>query len=553
MKPVAIYCENNDNFYQFDPGTTLDEALQKIDIDKSGKIVGARVNNKIKDLSYTVYKPENIKFIDLHDPDGNRMYLRSLTFVLEKAVLDLFGKIKFKVKHSVANGLFCEVEGERFKLDSKTIESLKNKMESIVKDNIPFFRHEIQTEKAIKIFDDFGYTDKAELFRSRKNLYSSVYYLGNLPGYFYGHLVPSTSYLEVFDLMAYQDGILLMYPDTSDITKVKPFVKQDKMFNIFKEHKCNAKLLNVENVALVNKAIDNGCMKEIIKLSEALHEKKISQIADKIHDRKNCKLVLISGPSSSGKTTFSKRLSLQLRLLGYKPIEISLDDYFVNREFTPKDENGDYDFEDIKAIDTDLFNENLLKLMNNESVDMPRFNFSSGSREYKGDVIVPQEGNIFIVEGIHGLNPRLSTKIPEKNKFKIYVSALTQISVDNLNRIPTTDNRLLRRIVRDHNFRNNSALDTLKRWPSVRRGEEKNIFPYQEEADEMFNSSLLYELLVLKNAAVPLLKEIPEKEKEYAEAVRLLKFLSYFNFYDAKDIPPTSILKEFLGGSSFSY
>ncbi|PID28871.1 MAG: AAA family ATPase [Candidatus Cloacimonadota bacterium] len=551
MKKIKICCNNNNKCYQLPIGTRVDELLKIIEPDNNKNYVGVRINNKIKELNYNLFKPKHIEFIGVDDPDGHRMYVRSLTFLLQKSIGNVYPGSKLIVKHSVSNGLYCEYIMKNG--DSLDVEKIKDDMKKLVSLELPFIRETIPTVDAIKIFEEYGAKDKSELFRSRTTLYSSVYYLDGTPGYYYGHLVPDTSYLNLFDLKFYQEGILLMVTSVDNPNKIRPFVNQDKMFSIFKAHKRTAEILNVENVGLLNKAIRKGSFDEIIKLSEALHEKNISDIAKQIVESKDCHLVLISGPSSSGKTTFSKRLSIHLKLLGLKPIQISLDDYFVDRSKTPIDEDGEYDFESIDAIDVPLFNKDLNMIMNNQEIEVPSFNFAKGTREYRGSVLKPEKNNIFIVEGIHGLNPELSKNIESSKKFKIYISAFTQLSIDDHNRIPTTDNRLLRRIVRDNNFRNNSALETLKRWPSVRRGEEKNIFPYQEEADAMFNSSLLYELVILKNHAKPLLEQIPEKEREFAEAVRLLKFLSYFSYYDSDKIPPTSIIKEFLGGSSFTY
>jgi uridine kinase len=426
-------------------------------------------------------------------------------------------------------------------------------MRQIVEEDIPFVRRDILNKDAINIFKKNNYHEKARLFSQSTSLYTSVYTLGNLSDYFYGYLLPSTGYLKVFDLVKLYNGMLLRIPERKKPERLRPIILQEKMYDVIRDHKQWAHIMNAHDIGLVNEQVLAGHGGELIKIAEALHEKKIAQFAEQIKLRENVKLVLVSGPSSSGKTTFSKRLAIQLKVAGLSPIQISLDNYFVDRDKTPLDENGEYDFESIDALDLECFNQNIIDLNAGKTVEIPQFSFETGTRFYNGSKLTAHQGTIIIVEGIHALNPRLSEKIDDSVKFRIYVSALTQIGIDGHNRIPTTDNRLLRRIIRDFKYRGYSALDTLKRWSSVRRGEEKNIFPFQENADVMFNSALLYELGVIKKHAEPLLKEIWQTEPEYAEAARLLKFLSYFKDIPEKEIPPTSILREFLSDSSFHY
>jgi len=432
--------------------------------------------------------------------------------------------------------------------------AIKNEMLQIVTNDIPFRKIGLPNEEVVEICQKQNLLFKAKLFQQQGTLFSYLYFMGDYANYFYGYQVPTTGYLTVFDLVPYYDGMLLRIPKPSKFSEVQPYSRHDKLFGIFQEHKDWAELLNVPNVANLNEKALNGQGGDIIKISEALHEKKIAEIANLINDRKKeIKLVLIAGPSSSGKTTFSKRLMVQLAVNGLKPFLISLDDYFVDRENTPKDENGEYDFEAIEAIDVEFFNEQLNQLLNGGSVELPRFNFTVGKRVASGKLLLLEPGSILVVEGIHGMNPDLVPHIPSESTFKIFLSALTQISMDDQNHISTTDNRLIRRMIRDSKYRNYSAQDTIRRWPSVRAGEDKNIFPYQENADVMFNSALIYELAVLKKYAEPLLKEVSESQPEFSESNRLLKFLSYFKAIDDLEIPPTSVMREFLGGSSFTY
>jgi len=553
---IEIFCENNKSKNNYKIGTSLAEIAKKENLNLKYPVIGAFVNNKIKDLSYQIYKPKTIKFLDITHSTGIRIYKRSLSFVLYKAVRDLYPNNKLKIEHSVSKGLYCELEG--FGSDTEqhlqAIINIGERMRKIIKQDIPFIREEILTKDAIELFEKNNLTEKAHLLKTRALLYTSLYKLDDCIDYFYGCLVPSTGYLKNFDLEKYYEGMLLIYPKRSNPEVLEDIVNQDKMFDIFREYKNWGEIINIPNIASLNQAVQECCIGDIIKIAEALHEKKLAQIADSIFkQRDKVKLILISGPSSSGKTTFAKRLAIQLRVSGLKPIQISLDNYFVNRDKTPIDANGDFNFESIDALDVKLVNENLIDLFDKKEVCLPKFSFTSGSRFYENTKLKINDENIIIIEGIHALNPNLTPKIKNENKLKIYVSALTQLGIDSHNRIPTTDNRLIRRIVRDYRYRHYSALDTLKRWESVRQGEEENIFPYQEEADVMFNSALLFELGVLKQYAEPLLKKVQENNTEYAEALRLLKFLSYFLPIPDDEIPPTSILREFLGGSSFDY
>ncbi len=551
---IEITCKNNNTIKTYERGVSLESIISDQNIKLNYSILGALVNNELEELNYQLYKPKTIKFIDISNEDGMRMYIRSLSFVLIKAVKDLNPKSEINIEHSVSNGIYCEIT-EFDNTDTSQIASdIKNLMQKIIDKNYPFIRKDLERDKAIKLYKKHKFTEKLKLFKTQKKFYSSVYYLDGLVDYFYGYLVPSTVYLKVFDLLSYENGFLLRIPKKTNPNELRDIIKQKQMFNIFKEYKNWSEILDVKSIGSINEIILSNKESELIKISEALHEKKVAQIADEVYKRReNVRLILISGPSASGKTTFSKRLSIQLKVLGLKPIQISLDNYFVDREKTPKDKNGEYNFEALEALDLELFNKNLLSLFAQKEIKVPSFSFETGKQFFSGKTLKLCKNNILIVEGIHGLNPQLTSNIDDNLKFKIYISALTQIGIDNHNRIPTTDNRLIRRIVRDYKHRGYSALETLKRWDSVRKGEDEHIFPYQEEADIMFNSALLYDLAVLKMYVTPLLEEIQQLEPQYAEAKRLLKFLSYFVPIKSDEIPPTSILREFLSGSSFIY
>jgi len=554
LKEFAVYCENTKTEKRYPFGTTLADIVEDQKIDIGEDILGAMVNNTLKEMDYMLYKPKTVRFIGYSHPDGRRMYVRSLSMVLFKAVVDLYPDFKLKIEHTVSNGMYCELEGlYNGESHDEIIERLSHRMQEIIERDIPFEREEIRTEVALRIFEEFGLEDKCTLMRTRKQFYSSVYKLDDVVNYFYGYLVPSTGYLKHFALVKYYKGMLLVLPRNENPNELEDIVIQNKLFDIFQEFKEWVEIIGVPNVGRLNELTQQGKIGDIIKISEALQEKKLACVADMIHQKKTARVVFISGPSSSGKTTFAKRLAVQLAVIGFKPVVISMDNYFVNRELTPRDEDGNYDFESPHALDIKLFNENVMDLLAGKEIQLPKFSFQEGRRYYDGTKLRMLDNSILVVEGIHGLNPEISAMIPENRKFKVYVSALTPLSIDANNRIPTTDNRLIRRMVRDSRFRGYSALETLRRWPSVRKGEDKNIFPFQEEADIMFNTALLFELGVLKRWAEPLLREVPPNVSEYSEAKRLLKFLSYLVCINEKEIPPTSILREFMDGSSFHY
>ncbi len=554
MKTIRIKCLNNGQIKEFKRGTSLREIKDIFGIELPNRVLGAMVNNQLAELAYEVFNPKNVEFIDITHPDGMRMYIRSLTFVLYKAISEVIPEAQLHVEHSVSKGIFCKLYNINKEPTIQDIFTIGRRMRDIVEADMPFIRKEKETHKVVKILEEHGLHDKATLVRDRGQVYSSYYKLDGHVDMLYGYLVPSTGYLQVFDLNKYYTGMLLQLPKNRNPKEVENLIIQDKMFEIFQEFAEWNKVLKITNLSELNEASRNGNAETLIKVSEALHEKKISQIADNIYSKKqDVKIVLISGPSSSGKTTFSKRLAIQLLVSGIKPLTLSLDNYFIDREKTPLDENGEYDFETIEALDVEKFNEDLNNLLAGKEVEIPKFSFETGKRYYDGEVLKMAPDNILVIEGIHGLNPKLTHLIPQKAKFKIYVSALTSINIDHHNRIPSTDNRLVRRIVRDYKYRKYSAQNTISRWPSVRRGEEIHIFPFQEEADVMFNTALLYELAVLKPLAEHILLEVRPDSTEYAEAKRLLKFFSYFKPINDKEIPPTSIVREFLGGSSFNY
>ena len=483
---------------------------------------------------------------------GMRIYVRSLCFVLFKAVDEIIPGSRLRIEHPISRGYFCNINNREI-IGDEVLEQIRDRMREIVNEDIPFIKKTVHRTLAIDMFKKRDMNDKVDLLESSGMLYTDIYELNGHLDYYYGSLLPSTGMLKVFDLQRYNDGLLLIIPQKNNPTRLEPVTPQPKMMSVLNEFTKFNFIAKLSNVGNMNKVITKGHVMPLIQVSEALQEKKIIKIADEIAHRRNVKVVLISGPSSSGKTTFSKRLSIQLMTNLINPISISLDDYFVERENSPRDENGDYDFESLYSLDLSLFNNHLCRLINGEEVEIPTYNFSTGKKEYKGKKLCLKPGNILIMEGIHALNPALTTMIDEKLKFRIYVSALTTISLDDHNWIPTTDNRLIRRIVRDNQFRKCTAEDTIARWPSVRAGEDKWIFPYQENADMMFNSAMLYELSVLKKHAEPLLQEVPAFSPYYAEAYRLLRFLSYFKCIDEAEIPPISLLREFLGGSSFIY
>jgi uridine kinase len=555
MNPtIAITCINTGTTKRVSKGTQLDKVAKEFGVVMKNPILGAMVNNVLEELDFLVFHPISVQFIDITHPEGMRMYVRSLSFILYKAIDELFPDSHLRIDHSISKGIYCKVAIPNHCLAIQDVADIKQRMHEIVIADLPFIHMEEETEEVIRLFESHGLTDKINLLKHRGRNFSSYYKLDGHIDAFYGYLVPSTGYIKVFDLNKYFNGILLQVPQAKNPSKVEPLVIQNKLFEIFQEFSQWIKILDVPNISDLNNSCSNGKSEVLIKVAEALHEKKIGQIADNIRSRKDqVKIILISGPSSSGKTTFAKRLAIHLIVNGMKPLNLSLDNYFVNRDDTPLDENGNHDFEAVEALDISLFNENLLALLNGEKIEIPKFSFETGTRFYDGETVHMQPENVLIIEGIHGLNPELTNSIPAEAKFKIYVSALAALNIDDHNRVSTTDNRLVRRIVRDYRYRKYSARETISRWPSVRQGEEKHIFPFQEEADTMFNSALLYELAVLKPFAEPILLEVQPNQPEYSEATRLLSFFRYLKPLKPTEIPPTSILREFLGGSSFSY
>jgi len=554
MNTIDIYCINTGTKKAYPLGVTLAEIKDDFQVKLGNPILGALVNNKVKELSFVCVKSKKVEFIDYSHPDGMRLYVRSLFFILYAAVREVFPQVKLKMMHGISRGYYCELAGLERPITESDIFAIKAEMKQWVERNVPFRKMGLPTEEAVEICRKQNLMFKAKLFEQQGTMFTYLYFMDGLANYFYGHLVPSTGYLPVFDLVAYYEGLLLRIPNPAKFNEVQAYYKLDKLFGVFQEHKDWAELMNVPNVANLNEDTINGNSGDILKISEALHEKKIAEIANLIHERRDkVKIVLVAGPSASGKTTFSKRLMVQLAVNGLKPTMISLDDYFVDREKTPLDENGEYDFEALEAIDIEFFNQQLLQLFNGEVVELPKFNFVVGKKFPSGKKLQLGYGSILVVEGIHGMNPNLIPHLKTENTFKIFLSALTQISIDDQSHISTTDNRMIRRMIRDAKYRNYSAQETIRRWPSVRAGEDKNIFPYQENADVMFNSALVYELAVLKKYAEPLLKSVSESQPEFSESNRLLKFLSYFKAIDDLEIPPTSLIREFLGGSSFKY
>lgn len=553
---LQIYCKNSDKTKNFPEGTSLLDIYKGFDLQMPYGPVSAKVNNKVESLDFRVYYNKDIEFLDITSASGMRTYVRSLCFILVKAVEELYPEGSISLEHPVSKGYYCNLHLDR-SIGLDDVKRIKQKMQEIIDEDIPFQRTESHTDDIVRLFRQHGMLDKAKLLETSGQLYSYYYRLGDTVDYYYGSLVPSTGYIQLFDIVKYYDGLLLRIPNRENPNKLEEVVKQEKMLEVFQEYQRWNRILGISTVGDFNIACNKGLATDLINVSEALQEKKIAQIADEITSRnqngERVKLVLISGPSSSGKTTFSKRLSIQLMTNGIRPYPISLDDYFVNREETPLGIDGKHDFESFYALDLPFFEEQLKELLEGKEVELPRFNFVTGKREWSGKKLRIDDHMVLILEGIHALNPALTPNIPAESKYKIYVSALTTILLDNHNYIPTTDNRLLRRIIRDYKYRNYSAEETIARWPSVRAGEDKWIFPYQEYADTMFNSALLFELAVMKEYAEPILRKVPNNCPEYSEAHRLLKFLSYFTSLQDKELPPTSLLREFLGGSSFRY
>ncbi|MDR2955610.1 MAG: nucleoside kinase [Prevotella sp.] len=551
---VTINCTNTGTYKDVPAGTNLIQILKEFDIKPRHKIVTAKVNNKTEPLTYQVYNNKTVNFVSISEPSGMRAYVRSLCFLFSRAVAEVCPNAQLLIEHPISLGYFCRINNVST-VDQDMVDAIKAKIQKYIDADIPFQCVEEETVRVVEMFREKGFEDKAILLETSGELYSKYYKMNGAVDYFYGSLTPSSGYIDLFDLELYHDGLLLRIPNRENPVELEPVIPQEKMYNVYKEHLKFLNIIGLGNVGDMNKANRKGGMPRIIKISEAYQEKAIANIATEIasHTAKGIKVVLISGPSSSGKTTFRMRLEVQLMVNLIKPVGLSLDDYFVNRENTPLDENGRYDFESLYALDIPKFNEDLEKLLNGEEVELPTFNFTTGRREYKGHKLQLEENSILVIEGIHGLNPELTHSIPDNLKYKIYVSALTTISLDDHNWIPTTDNRLLRRLIRDYRYRNYSAIDTISRWHSVRKGENKWIFPYQENADVMFNSAMIYELAALKKYAEPILSQVPNNVPEYAEAYRLLKFLKYFNYINDRELPPTSLLREFLGGSSFKY
>lgn len=532
-------------------GISLLELSSSCQKDYISRIVAGKVDNEIKELNHIISSDCRIEFIDMTHSDGMRIYRRSLNFILIKAVKDLFPDREVSISHSISKGNYCEIIGDTG-LTSDEVRRIEKRMKQLVSAQIPFVKRIMPVEEANRIFKKSGRIDRLYLIEHRTKPYVTIYNCDGLDDYFYGYMVPHTGYIDKFKLIYYPPGLIVLFPEKTNPGTLPEFEHQKKLFAIFREYKQWGSILGVENAGALNGMVKSNKISDFIKISEALHEKKIAQIADMItHSKQRKRIVLISGPSSSGKTTFAQRLSIQLRVNGLKPLTISLDDYFLDREYTPVDENGDLDFEALESIDVKLFNIHLKDLINNREIEIPVFNFPKGCREWKDRKLKMKDDQILIVEGIHGLNEKLTTAIPRSRKFKIYVSALTSMNIDDHNRIPSTDTRIVRRIVRDHQFRGCNSVDTIKRWSSVRRGEKVNVFPFQGEADIMFNSALIYELGVLKIWAEPLLAEISRTEPQYSEARRLIEFLSYFVPIESKEIPLNSIIREFIGGSSF--
>lgn len=549
---IQIRCKNNKKSQKVEIGSTLFDVFSSFDLKMTHGPVSARVNNKVEGMHYRVYNSKDVEFLDMNSASGSRAYTRTLFFVLCKAVQDIYPNTDVVIDIPVSNGFYVDIRLGRPVVD-EDVNILRRRMQEIIDSKMPIRRFTVPTEEAIALFQEKGDVEKVKLLRTSGSIYTTYYKIGEYVDYYYGTLLTNTSQLYLFGLEKYYDGMLLRIPSVSNPDELGEMTRQDKMFDIFKEHHRWQEILGIRTVGDFNQAIDAGHATDIINISEALQEKKLAKIAEEIASRKGVKLVLLAGPSSSGKTTSCKRLSIQLAVNGLKPLQISLDDYFVDRDKTPKDENGEFDFESIYALNLDLLNEQFNALFRGEEVELPKYDFPSGKSVKSGKMLKLEPNNVLVVEGIHALNPELTAHVPEEQIFRVYASALTTILLDNHNYIPTTDNRLLRRIIRDYKYRGVSAQETIRRWPSVRSGENKWIFPFQENADAMLNTAMLYELSVLKMQAEPLLQQVPENCEEFAEAYRLLKFLKYFKGIPYNNLPPTSLLREFLGGNSFHY
>ena len=554
---LQVYCKNTRTSLKFPEGTSLAQMLNEFEFDRPYPIVSAKVNNVSQGLKFKVYQNKDIEFLDVREPSGMRVYCRSLCFLLFKAARDVFPGSELYMEHPISRGYFCHLrKADKSDITPDDLKLLEARMKELVDQDKPFHRYDVQTDRAIKEFRKAGYDDKVRLLESSGEAYTDYYTLDDTADYYYGKLVPSTGYLKVWGLMPYYDGLLLRVPSKDNPNELAPFVDQPKTYEMFKENLRWSIIMGLNTVGDVNEAIQNGHATELIQIAEALQEKKIVQIAEEIDRRYHreespTKVVLITGPSSSGKTTFCKRLSLQLKACGLKPVSLSTDDYFVNRVDTPKFPDGSYDFDNFDTVDHALMEQDIMKLIAGEEVSVPEYNFVTGKREYNGRLLKLQEGSILLIEGIHALNPGLTSDIPDSAKFRIFINTLTGILLDNHNWIPTSDNRLLRRIVRDYNKGAFTARESISQWPNVRRSEHQWIYPYQEMADVMFNSAYLIEFAVLKNHAEPILRSVPQNCPEYSEAHRLLKFIHYFIPVPDKEIPSTSLLREFVGGSSF--
>ena len=549
---LLIRCKNNKKVLKVNVGSTLSEVFSASELKMDHGPVCARVNNKVQGMHYRLYNDKDVEFLDMRSGSGSRTYTRTLFFICCKAINDLYGNVEVRIDIPVSKGYYVHVKLGR-DITADDVARIRCRMQEIIDADTPIRRRMVTAEEAIRLFSEKGDMSKVKLLKGQGKLYTVYYQIDDFIDYFYGALLTSTSEVYLFDLVAYSDGMLLRVPSREDPGQLCPMPRQQKMFDVFKEHHEWQNIIGLRTVGDLNDAVDKGFATDIINVNEALQEKKIARIADQIAARHDVKLVLLAGPSSSGKTTTCKRLSIQLLTCGLKPLQISLDDYFIDRDKTPLDANGEYDYESIHALNIALINGQFNALFKGEEIELPRYNFQTGKSEKSGKRLKLGPNDIVVVEGIHALNPELTAQIPEQQKFRVYVSALTTILLDEHNYIPTTDNRLLRRIIRDYKYRGVSAQESIHRWPSVRAGEERWIFPYQENADAMFNSAMLYELAVIKQQAEPLLEQVPENCEEYAEAHRLLKFLRYFHAISYRQLAPTSLLREFLGGSSFKY
>ncbi|MCR4808937.1 MAG: nucleoside kinase [Prevotella sp.] len=565
-RSITIRCKNNGQRITLPIGSTVEDAYNLADLQMALPPVIARVNNKVEGMHFRLYKPKDVEFLDITSSSGLRTYTRSLFMVLCKAAHDLWPHCRVSIDIPVSNGYYVDLRLPADEQAENPLEQcrpvtlddagrLRRRMQELIGQHLPIHRHETTTEEALRLFEESGSPSKVKLLKGQGSLYTTYYSLDGYNDYYYGAMLTNTSQLYLFGLEKYYDGLLLRLPSQENPQELGELIMQDKMFGIFKEHHHWQDILGLRTIGDLNEAIDKGYAPQLIQISEALQEKKISQIADDIarHTSPAIRLVLIAGPSSSGKTTTCKRLSVQLGVNGIRPIGISLDDYFVDREKTPRDASGDYDYEHLHSLNLELFNQQLNALFRGEEVELPRYDFPTGRSMSSGKFLRMGPKDILVVEGIHALNPELTAQIPQELIYRVYASALTTLLLDNHNYVPTTDNRLLRRIIRDNKYRAVNAVETIRRWPSVRKGENRWIFPYQENADQMFNTAMLFELAVIKRQAEPLLEQVPENCPEYAEAYRLLKFLHYIKPIPEDQIPPTSLLREFLGGSSFEY